>query len=250
LAQGSGAPGPIPGPVYVISLDRTPERWRAFLADNPDLEVARFPAVDGRSVDVAKLRAGGLAAAGLDYTPGAYGCALSHAALWRLCVDTGAPLTVCEDDAVLKPDFAARAAEAAALAPEAELIVWGWNFDSVLAGRLFDDTPFAMGFDQARMRADLDGFRRDRTRPTLLRLQRAMGTPCYTITPAGARTLLAFCFPLRPGSVFIPLLGRDLSNNGIDIPMNAAYPDMGAYAAFPPLALTRNEAAASTVEPA
>ncbi len=245
MASGLGAPGPI----HVVSLARTPDRWRAFQADNPGLEVERFAAVDGRALDLAELAAAGLVLPGLDYTPGAFGCALSHAALWRLCVESGAPLTVCEDDAVLRPDFAERAAETAAQADGAELILWGWNFDSVLAGRLFDDTPFAMGFDQGRMRADLDGFRRDPTRPTLLRLQRALGTPCYTVTPAGAQALLARCFPLRPQTVFIPLLGRELANTGVDIAMNAAYPDMAAYAAFPPLALTRNEVAASTVEP-
>jgi glycosyl transferase family 25 len=238
----------VPGHIHVISLARTPERWRGFQADNPGLQAERFDAVDGRAVDLAELAAAGLVRPGLAYTPGAYGCALSHAALWRRCVETGAPLTICEDDAVLKPGFAARAAEAAAQVPDAELIVWGWNFDSVLGGRLFDDTPFAMGFDQARMRLDLEGFRRDRTRPTMLRLQRALGTPCYTVTPTGAQTLLNFCFPLRPGSIFVPLLGRELSNNGIDIPMNGAYPDMAAYAAFPPLALTLNDTAGSTVE--
>ena len=247
MAVSGGFQGGI-GPIHVISLDRTPERWRSFQTDNPGLAAQRFPAVDGRALDPAELVGAGLAQADLGYTRGALGCALSHAALWRQCVESGAPLTVCEDDAVLRPDFAAIAAETAAQA-EAELVLWGWNFDSVLAGRLFGDTPFAMGFDQARMRADLDGFRTDRARPTVLRLHRALGTPCYTVTPVGAQALLARCFPLRPQTVFIPLLGREIANTGIDIAMNAAYPEIAAYAAFPPLVLTRNTVAASTVEP-
>jgi glycosyl transferase, family 25 len=237
-----------PTPIHVVSLDRTADRWRAFQADNPGIAAERFAAVDGRTLDRQALIAAGLIAAELDYTPGAFGCALSHAALWRRCVETGAPLTVCEDDAMLRPDFLTATAEASAQAGDAGLTLWGWNFDSVLAGRLFGETPFAMGFDQARMRASIDLFRQDRARPTLLRLHRALGTVCYTVTPCGAQALLARCFPLRPESIFIPLLGRELANTGIDIAMNAAYPDMGAYAAFPPLALTRNDASASTVE--
>jgi GR25 family glycosyltransferase involved in LPS biosynthesis len=239
---------PPPGPVHVINLDRTPERWSRFQADNPGIAVERFAAVDGRAAPPAALVEAGLAQAGLDYTPGAFGCALSHAALWRLCVESGDTLTVCEDDAILRPDFPTAAAATAVQIEGAELILWGWNFDSVLAGRLFGETPFAMGFDQVRMRGSIDRFREDRIRPTPLRLHRALGTICYTVTPRGAQSLLARCFPLRPESVFIPLLDRDLPNTGVDIAMNAAYPEMAAYAAFPPLALTRNDASASTVE--
>ncbi|MGC1302044.1 MAG: glycosyltransferase family 25 protein [Caulobacteraceae bacterium] len=237
-----------PGAVHVISLDRTPERWSHFQADNPGIAMERFAAVDGRAAPLVALVEAGLADAGLGYTPGAFGCALSHAALWRRCVESGDALTVCEDDAILRPDFAAAAAATAAQVDGAELILWGWNFDSVLAGRLFGETPFAMGFDQARMRGSIDRFREDRVQPTLLRLHRALGTVCYTVTPRGAQVLLARCFPLRPESVFIPLLDRDLPNTGVDIAMNAAYPEMAAYVAFPPLALTRNDALASTVE--
>jgi len=235
-------------PIHVISLDRTPDRWRAFQADNPGIAVARFAAVDGRSVDRHALIEAGLAHADLAYTPGAFGCALSHAALWRRCVETGTPLTICEDDAILRGDFPAMSAEIAQRAPEAELVLWGWNFDSVLAGRLFGETPFAMGFDQARLRASIPAFQAERTAPTLLRLHRALGTPAYTISPKGAQALLARCFPLRPEPVFVPLLDREIPNTGVDIAMNAAYPQIAAYVAFPPLAVTRNAVEASTVE--
>jgi hypothetical protein len=59
---------------------------------------------------------------------------------------------------------------------------------------------------------------------------------------------LALCLPLAPTQVFFPLLNRESDNTGIDIPMNAAYPKLAAYAAFPPLALTLNVTAHSTVE--
>ena len=238
------------GPIHVVSLGRTPARWAAFQADNPELQARRFPAVDGRTTDRAALVAGGLLHPALDYTPGAVGCALSHIALWTVCAERGETLTVCEDDAVLRADFTAAAADTLASAPGAELVLWGWNFDSVLAGRLFGDTPYAMGFDQARMRADIPAFRAGRERATLLRLHRALGTPAYTLTPIGAQALLTRCLPLRPLTIYMPLLDRELANTGVDIAMNATYPDMAAYAAFPPLALTRNDVAASTVEDA
>jgi hypothetical protein len=238
----------LPGVVHVISLDRTPQRWTRFQADNPGVPARRFPAVDGRRSDPKALVEGGLTHPELVYTSGAIGCALSHASLWRACAAEGQTLTICEDDAVLRGDFPAMAAGVAARAEDAELILWGWNFDSVLGGRLFGESPFAMGFDQARLRESIPAFQAGREAPNLLVLHRALGIPCYSITPKGAEGLLARCFPLRPEPVFVPLLAREIPNNGIDIAMNAAYPEMAALVSFPPLAVTRNEAGISTVE--
>jgi GR25 family glycosyltransferase involved in LPS biosynthesis len=237
------------GPLYVISLERTPERWAAFETANAGGPAyTRFNAVDGRKVARAELIASGVMTPDLGYTPGAIGCALSHIAFWRACAAADGPVTVCEDDAILHPDFDACAAAAAGLQPDFDLILWGWNFNSVLAGELFDGAPFAMGFDEARMRQSIPAFRAQRPAPTLLRLHRAFGTLCYTLSPKGAAKLLALCLPLAPCRVFFPLLGRESDNTGIDIPMNAAYPQIAAYAAFAPLALTLNETALSTVE--
>jgi GR25 family glycosyltransferase involved in LPS biosynthesis len=237
------------GPLYVISLERTPQRWLAFEAANRGGPAyARFNAVDGLAIDPAELISSGLMASGLTYTPGAVGCALSHIAFWRACAAADGPITVCEDDAILHPDFLFRAAVAADMQPDFDLILWGWNFNSVLAGEVFKGAPFAMGFDQDRMRQSIPAFRAQPCTPILMRLNRAFGTLCYTLSPKGAAKLLALCLPLRPRRVFFPLLNRESDNTGIDIPMNAAYPEIAAYAAFPPLALTLNETALSTVE--
>jgi len=237
------------GPLYVISLERTPDRWRAFEAANPVGPArSRFDAVDGLKVDVKALISSGIITRDLNYTLGAIGCALSHISFWRVCAAADGPVTVCEDDAILHPDFDACAATAAGLQPDFDLILWGWNFNSVLAGELFDGAPFAMGFDEDRMRQSIAAFRSTGPTPILLRLHRAFGTLCYTLSPKGAARLLTLCLPLAPQRVFFPLLSRKSDNTGIDIPMNAAYPQMAAYAAFPPLALTLNETALSTVE--
>jgi GR25 family glycosyltransferase involved in LPS biosynthesis len=237
------------GPLYVISLERTPQRWRAFEAANQGGPAyTRFDAVDGRNVDPTALIADGVMDRGLSYTPGALGCALSHISLWRACAAADGPVTVCEDDAILHPAFARAAAAAADFQPDFDLILWGWNFNSVLAGEVFGGAPFAMGFDEGRMRQAVASFRSTPAAPTLLRLHRALGTPCYTLSPKGASKLMAFCLPLAPLRVFFPLLNRESDNTGVDMPMNAAYPEISAFVAFPPLALTLNEVALSTVE--
>jgi GR25 family glycosyltransferase involved in LPS biosynthesis len=237
------------GPLYVISLERTPQRWRAFEAANEGgPPYMRFDAVDGLKIDPAELISSGMMASDLSYTLGAIGCALSHIAFWRACAVADGPVTICEDDAILHPDFNRCAAAAADLQSDFDLILWGWNFNSVLAGEVFDGAPFAMGFDEDRMRGSTAAFRSTSPTPTLLRLHRALGTLCYTLSPKGAAKLLALCLPLAPCRVFFPLLDRESDNTGIDIPMNAAYSQIFAYAVFPPLALTLNETALSTVE--
>jgi hypothetical protein len=97
------------------------------------------------------------------------------------------------------------------------------------------------------MRGAVEAFRGMRPTPTLLRLGRAFGTPCYTLAPKGAAKLLRLCLPLAPRRVAFPLLNREVDNTGIDIAMNAAYAELSAYVAFPPLALTLNMDAISTV---
>ena len=237
------------GPLYVISLERTPERWRTFQAANRgEPAYTRFDAIDGLKIDPAVLVASGMMAVDLAYTPGAIGCALSHIAFWRACAAADGPVTVCEDDAILHPDFSRGAPAAAALQPDFDLILWGWNFNSVLAGEVFDGAPFAMSFNEDRMRQSVEGFRAKRPTPTLLRLGRAFGTPCYTLSPKGAAKLLALCLPLAPLRVAFPLLSQEVDNTGVDIAMNAAYADIAAYVAFPPLALTLNVSSISTVE--
>ena len=236
------------GPLVAVSLDRTPDRWATFEAANRGVaDIERMSAVDGLVLRRDDLVGRGLIHPDLTYSAGALGCALSHAALWRRAVDSGAPLTICEDDAVLRPDLLVAGADAAQARSGFHLILWGWNFNSVLGGRVFGDTPFAIGFDQDRMRGDVAAFRAEQSAPILLRLTRALGTPCYTVSAEGARILLERCFPLSPTSVVLPLVNREASNTGIDIAMNAAYPEMAAFVAFPPLAITPNDPTRSTV---
>lgn len=237
---------------WVINLDRSTARLDVFVRRNAGiLTITRFPAIDGQTLDRAALIARGIMDPALTaYTPGAFGCALSHAALWRHCIALGEPITVCEDDAVLHRQFAPLADELlGALAGDFDLVMWGWNFDSYLAVDLLPGvSPALLTFDQARMRGALDVFQQFPIRPLLLPLLRSFGTPCYTVSPRGADHFLRASFPLTPFEVFFPGLNRAIPNNGIDMPMNRAYPSLRAFASLPPLALTVNERSQSTVQ--
>ena len=237
---------------WVINLDRNPDRREEFARRNAGITtVTRFAAIDGQTLDRADLIARGVIDPALTtYTPGAFGCALSHAALWQHCIALGQPITVCEDDAVLHGQFAALSdAAVGQLGGDFDLVMWGWNFDSWLAIDLLPGvSPALVTFDQGRMRAALDVYQRTPVQPQLLPLLRSFGTPCYTISPRGATNLLRASFPLTPFEVFFPGLNRSIPNNGIDMPMNRCYPSLRALAAFPPLALTTNFRERSTIQ--
>jgi tetratricopeptide (TPR) repeat protein/GR25 family glycosyltransferase involved in LPS biosynthesis len=236
----AGAP-----PIHVISLARTPDRLASFRADNPDLQGWEvFPAVDGTAVDAATRDALGDTSL---YSAGAVGNALSHMALWRLCIAGAQPLTVCEDDAVLRGDFAEAGARLLAQAPDYDLVLWGWNFDAVVEAEVSPGVPVAMLADQEALRRQAPLFRRDRRAPAPLGLRKALGILCYTVSPKGAARLASLAVPFPTTRLSMPLMPHDIENATFDVVVASHYMRLSAHLSFPPLAITRNEWSRSTV---
>jgi glycosyl transferase, family 25 len=236
---------------YVINLDRSEDRLREFRRQNNHMpEIHRFSAIDGSTIDRDRLIESNTFAPGLHYTDGAVGAALSHLFFWEAAKSENAAITVCEDDAILHrrfPDLSARFL--AALDDDWDLVLWGWNFDSILLFDLMPGvSPCLATFNQEQMRAGAQIFQELSIVPRPFRLFRAFGTVCYTISPRGAEKLLKSSLPLRPLKVEFPRVSPEFPNNGIDIAMNDAYPAMKAFVSIPPLAITRNEHAISTVQ--
>jgi glycosyl transferase family 25 len=239
--------------ISLINLDRTPGRLADFNRFNEHLgEVSRFRAVDGKTLDVGALAGIHLLEPSVvsTYTKGALGCALSHLALWEKAIAKDEAATICEDDAIFNRCFVETAEPLiGALPDDWDMVLWGWNFDSVVSFEMLPGvSPCCLSFDQEAMRDGVASFQEQRVLPQLFRLQRALGLVCYSISPKGARVLRNRCLPLREMSVYFPGLNRELYNNGIDIPMNDAYPDINAYVSFPPLVVTMNDPGTTTVQ--
>jgi GR25 family glycosyltransferase involved in LPS biosynthesis len=111
-------------PAYCITLERRPDRWRRF-QDQVGVRgmprMRRFFGVDGKTLDIRTdprvaiftkrniLLKTRRSHEELD-SVGGVGCALSHIALWQWMVDNNEEMMlVMEDDAVVPPDFVARA---------------------------------------------------------------------------------------------------------------------------------------------
>ena len=240
--------------IHVINLDRSKDRMAAFekLNRHPDLDFLRFPAVEGMNVARGPLVDRGIITADLDYNDGALGNALSHLALWDLAIERTRFLTVCEDDAIFNGGFVSAAESLIpALPPDWHVILWGWNFDSILLFDLLPGVSPCLGiFDQDRMRIGVDVFQTAPVMPRPFRLSKAFGIVGYSVSPQGAQTMKQRCLPLRNIDVFIPGLGRAVPNRALDVMLNDVYPRINAYVSFPPLIVTRNFHSTSTVQKA
>lgn len=135
------------------------------------------------------------------------------------------------------------------LAADWDIVLWGWNFDHFISLKFMEGvSPANVTCDQDQMRSAVGTFQALRDAPHLLRLGMCWGIPAYTISPGGASRLQAACFPLENFETMIPITGKASPNNGIDIAMNRAYATLQAYVSFPPLVVTRNEHASSTIQ--
>ena len=127
-------------------------------------------------------------------------------------------------------------------------MLWGFNFDSSLSFWLPFGLRTAMVFDATQTRTAVERLRNDKGLPQLQRLEFSFGLPAYTISPAGARRFKAACFPMRDFSRSFPLITSPVRNFGIDATMNQVYPLASAHVCFPPLVVTPNDRAASTIQ--
>lgn len=232
----------------VISLQRTPTRLEVFKKSNQHVSYSVFPAVDGNDLRADQL-AGVFEADSPAWTRGALGCYLSHVLLWQKSISENRPLTIIEDDALLSWKFQETSLELTSSLPSWDLVLWGWNMNSVLKCELFPGlTDSAMVFDNKKFLSNYKNWLNKAQECRLYRVSRAFGTPCYSISPRGAEKLLRHVKPIRPMNVWFPVLNRKVANTGIDIMMNAVYDQLHAYACLSPLAVTPNDVSASTVQ--
>jgi glycosyl transferase, family 25 len=242
----------------VISLPARADRRAQFDAWNkrPVIEIAYADAVIGKALDRGQLiRDGVLANENQTFTAGALGNAMSNRALWLAAQSASAPTFICEDDACLRGDFAERAPALLALLPSNwDIVFFGYNTNAALAAESPEGVKAVFLFDDsAKKRPDyFSNFARltAAPAPTPLACFQAWGTLCYAISPAGAARLLKLCFPLSSAPDLVMFgQNRRIKPYTLDSMINVALQrePVAAYCAYPPLALSSNDAAGSDV---
>jgi GR25 family glycosyltransferase involved in LPS biosynthesis len=236
--------------IHVISLKRTPERLERFIHNNPNISFEIFEAVDSKKINLDVIPTNILPESS-NYRPGAIGNALSHLSLWARAVEKNEVITICEDDALIHRDFISSSKKVInAIGDDFDFIAWGWNYDSTLWA---SPTPFLspckMEFNQESMRLNIGNFLSAPINSIPLRLHNSCGTIAYTITPSGAQKFLSCLLPLKNEvEVFIPNMAiLKIKPTALDMAIGEAYTKTNSFVSFPPLVLTKNEIAESTV---
>ena len=238
---------------YVINLERTPERMAAFLKQNAGcgIDFRRFVAADGNAIDTEEAVRRNLIKRGTKWrTAGTIGVALSHRSLWEATIAEDRPRLVFEDDAFVRSDVRAVLADALPRLAGWDIVLLGYNTDSLLEINVAGDFDMSGLFTvRYPSPAQLARFVRSRDATRLFRLRHAFGTSGYAVSPAGARKLLARCFPMDNRMIAFKTRGRRLPAFSIDCMMNTVYRDIAAWAFVGPLALPPNDKENSTVDP-
>jgi glycosyl transferase family 25 len=239
----------------VISVQRTPERLAWFRAVNASQAagVETVAGVDGidlepllqhtRLIDQSALAS---------WSRGAIGAALSHLLCWRRCAESDRPLLVLEDDVVLAHDWIAQLDQlCASLNERWDLILLGWNYNSVLRSVDASGSETTSLFEPAY--PNLDQIHRIINPPFPLgrqikRLKNGFGLPAYLISSECARQLLNLVPPLQTRRITvsrgIPVVDA-LTLDGL---LNSIYSRIGAYVVDPPLAIAINDPTTSLTQ--
>ncbi len=111
-----------------INLDRRSDRWermQARFTEHEVEQVVRFPALDGKSLDIPETWG--------DF-PGAYGCLRSHLSVVEQArSEKKNRILIFEDDAVLAPEFSKKFAEYISQVPD--------DWDMILFGGIHGEPP-------------------------------------------------------------------------------------------------------------
>jgi glycosyl transferase family 25 len=235
-------------PRFVISLSI--DQFAAFCARNASARTTfeHFRAVDGRKLESLPP---GILADGVRYTPGNIGLAISHRALWDICIARDEVVAVFEDDAVLRHDFNAQVAALLVqrARPDArgwDLLLLGCNMDTAIELGCTPGIDIGVVFSAMYPKPDhIDAFVRSNDPINLLPLRLAFGTCGYLITPAGAAHLKQHCFPMDNRRIIQHVERREVNACGIDCMMISAYATMAAALCLPPLVMTPNDKSSS-----
>jgi len=237
--------------IKVISLERSAQRRAEFAKNNNHIDFEFVDGVVGEALCADDIARCGFFAPDLNYRKGAFGCAMSHLQLWQLAESSGQPVTIAEDDAIFRHDFPDKLKVLLDTdEPEWDIVLWGWNFNSVLSVAVLPDiSPVVMLFGQGALRKSIEKFQRLDSPVSYLKLDKCFGMPAYTISPRGVRKIMSQLIPLKNLNVFFPATKTAvLPNRGIDIALCSIYKSINAMVAFPPLAVTKNERGISTIQ--
>lgn len=248
--------------IRVINLKRAKKRKKDFIANNSNIDFTFFEAIDGTNLTQTNITDPKYFIQPLPFhTMGTYGCALSHIKLWEECSTLNRPLTIVEDDVIFRHDFYTQASSVLNQTKDFDIILWGFNLDSILSLDIMPNvSPAFLKFSQNSFRKYTKNFQENTISSYPNKLYWSLGIPAYTISPKGAKYFLEQCVPVKDFNFDITILNVEYFdkevfklcseiNLGIDISMARLWKSCDAYVSLPPLAISCNETKESYIHP-
>ena len=210
--QQGQPPRPFPfDAIFVINLDSRPDRWAHITNELagcglPPRMLTRLPAVVGADCSVERLVSSGYVSSmgrqrmglprgdkiwGMDLSPGAIGCAMSHFQLWaRIAMMKCECALVIEDDSLFPKNFLQDVAERWRWVPHDWELVYLSGLDTAKKGHLLpvEETPAHNSHGDDGMKVTNPWFRHVH--------QFHRTTNCYALNHVGASALLDVIPPL------------------------------------------------------
>jgi len=180
-------------PMFVLNLDRAPDRWAHMqaLMEAQGLTAERLSAVDGRTLTDAEMQTHSTKMAAFLQPRGVIGCYLSHKKFWQMVVDRNLESAIIfEDDVRLVDSFKDTLKEYLQ-----RLQKEGSSYDVLLLGAIGRVHPNGKESFGSRLFSNYIGGKRPREilSSYLFKPRRPAGTHAYMVSNAGARRLLGLC---------------------------------------------------------
>jgi glycosyl transferase, family 25 len=236
---------------FVINLKRQPERLKEFIERNKlsGVNFHHSEAIDGTKINPANCFGRIVAQGAVGYSSSIIGCAMSHLELWHRCADQTKDFVVFEDDAVVRNDIKTQLNSLVRQVPDWDIFLLGYNMDVPLELNIAPGIDYNGTFSVGHPTSDhLADFTNSTGPVALLRLNMALGTCGYTVTPKGAQFLISACFPMDNRQVRYHSVNHEFKAYGIDCMMATIYPKILAFACVGPLVMTPNDPETSTVQ--
>ena len=173
------------------------------------------------------------------WTLGALGTALSHMLCWRRCSLGTEPVVIMEDDVILANNWQQELQQL--ILANQQLVLLGWNLDSMLHAELFENQEFISLFEPAYPDIGrLKNIVNSKEPRKLRRLRSAFGLPAYWLTPKMAKNLIKSIERLEVLPIELKRGFPTCQSSGIDGLLNIHYWSLEAAIVMPPLALAIN----------
>ena len=231
--------------IYVIGLDKSSDRFKAFLVNNSHLQAEFFQGVKGTLIsEEEKISMGLLSKENhIQITSGEAGCALSHRNIWEITKKNKIGSLILEDDVITHPgivDFININYEEMM---KFDITHFSVNNNTILESispegihslRLFANQYRSPQFiKQTLKRANLNEVRIDK-------LITSFGSSAYFLSPKGADLLIKKIFPFKGTPIKLPLKKHDFIPTGIDSEAIRYYKDIKAIVCNPLIAYSPN----------